>query len=259
MVFKKLLGAMGVGGPSVDTVLAKSSVQPGGELRGQVQIQGGQQSAEIDYVTLSLVTSVEIETDDSQYQSTVEFHRVPVSGSFTLVQGTERSIDFAIPVPIETPMTELGGHSFPKVTVGLRTELAVAKAVDKGDLDALRVQPLEAHEAIFAALARLGFRVKGSDLERGRIRGLAQSLPFYQEIEFYVAPQYSRTCQELELTFVTNSEAVDVIFEVDKRGGLFSASRDVYHHLRLPLTGFENTDWAGQIDAWFQGLAAGRM
>ncbi|MGL5829886.1 MAG: sporulation protein [Angustibacter sp.] len=259
MVFKKLLGAMGVGGPSVDTQLQNSVITPGAELRGTVLIQGGQQAAEIDYVTLSLVTTVEVETDEGQYQSSVEFHRVPVSGGFALAQESTHNIDFSFPIPHESPITTLGGHRFSNIPLGVRTELAIAKAVDKGDLDSITTTPGPAQEAVFAALSQLGFRVKSADLERGRIRGISQTLPFYQEIEFFAAPRYARMCSEMELTFVANATTVDVILEVDKRGGLFSGSRDVFHHLRVPQTGFENTDWAGQIDAWFQGLGGSRL
>ncbi len=259
MVFKKLLGAMGVGGPSVDSQFQTSLVQPGAELHGTVVIQGGQQAAEIDYVTLSLVTTVEVETDEGQYQSSVEFHRVPVSGGFALAEGTTHNIDFSFATPFESPLTTLGGHSFGNIPVGVRTELAIAKAVDKSDLDSISIGPGPAQEAVFAALSRLGFRLKSADLERGRIRGLSQTLPFYQEIEFHTAPRYARMCSEMELTFVASASTVDVILEVDKRGGLFSASRDVFHHLRVPQTGFEQTDWAGQIDAWFQALGDSRL
>ena len=41
MVFKKMLGAFGVGGPSVDTVLTDPNTRPGAVLHGEVRLQGG--------------------------------------------------------------------------------------------------------------------------------------------------------------------------------------------------------------------------
>ena len=41
MVFKRLMQAMGVGGPSVETVLANPNCRPGGFLEGQVHVMGG--------------------------------------------------------------------------------------------------------------------------------------------------------------------------------------------------------------------------
>ena len=94
--------------------------------------------------------------------------------------------------------------------------------MDKGDLDAVNVHPLPAQERILEAFGRLGFRFKGADLERGHLRGVHQTLPFYQEIEFYPAPQYASAINEVEVTFVANPHGVDVVLEFDKRGGLFT-------------------------------------
>ena len=41
MVFERLLGAIGVGGPAVDTVLDGGAVSPGGSLSGEVRLRGG--------------------------------------------------------------------------------------------------------------------------------------------------------------------------------------------------------------------------
>jgi sporulation-control protein len=134
----------------------------------------------------------------------------------------------------------------------------VAKAVDKGDLDPVVVHPLPAQQAVLDALSRIGFRFKGADLEHGRLRGVHQSLPFYQEIEFFAAPQYAHACNELELTFVANPHTIDVILEVDKRGGLFSSGHDTYHRFQVPHTGAEHTDWAAHIDGWLQQAVLSR-
>jgi sporulation-control protein len=258
VVFKKLIGAFGVGGPSVDTVLSNPNTRPGLSLDGQVNITGGDRDVTIDHVTLGLVTQVEVEGGDSEFRSTVEFHRVPVSGGFHLTAGTNKNIPFQIPVPWETPVTDVYGQRLRGMTLGLRTELAVAKAVDKGDVDAVSVHPLPAQELILAALDRLGFRFKSADLEQGHLRGVHQSLPFYQEIEFFAAPQYAHACNELELTFVANPHTVDVILEVDKRGGLFTGGHDSCHHFRVPHAGAEHTDWAAHIDAWLRQAVASR-
>ncbi|GGV90326.1 hypothetical protein GCM10010228_78500 [Streptomyces massasporeus] len=58
MVFKRLLGALGVGGPAVDTVLDPASVRPGGTLTGQVRLVGGKADFEIEHITLELVARV---------------------------------------------------------------------------------------------------------------------------------------------------------------------------------------------------------
>ena len=154
--------------------------------------------------------------------------------------------------PWETPITDVYGRHLHGMTMGVRTELAIAHAVDKGDLDPLQVHPLPAQEAVLDAMGRLGFRFRSADLERGHIRGSRQTLPFYQEIEFDAAPQYAHACSQVELTFVTDPHVVGVVLEVDKRGGLFSGGHDVHHSFQVPHAGGDGTDWAQVIDAWFQ-------
>ena len=61
MVFKKMLSAFGVGGPSVDTVLTNPNTRPGLTLDGQVNLVGGDAEAAIEQVVIGLVTRVEVE------------------------------------------------------------------------------------------------------------------------------------------------------------------------------------------------------
>jgi sporulation-control protein len=258
VVFKKMLGALGVGGPSVDTVLADPNTRPGGMLQGQVHLEGGKNDVQIEHIAVGLVTRVEVETGNGEHSSTVEFFRVPVAGALQLPAGARQSIPFQFPVPWETPITNVYGQRLHGMTMGLRTEVAIARAVDKGDLDPVFVQPLPAQEAILEAMGRLGFRFQKADLERGYIRGVQQSLPFYQEIEFWAAPQYAHALNQLELTFVTDPHGIDVIVEVDKRGGLFTGGHDVFHRFRVEHAGADRTDWAAQIDGWLRQAVLSR-
>ncbi|MFY1668342.1 sporulation protein [Plantactinospora sp. WMMB334] len=250
MVFKKMLSALGVGGPSVDTVLANPNTRPGLVLDGQVNLRGGDAAADIEQVTVALVTRVEMEGGDSEYAGTMEFYRLPVSGAMRLEAKQELTIPFQLPVPWETPITDVYGQRLRGMTMGLRTELAVARAVDKGDLDAIAVHPLPVHEKILEAFAQLGFQFKSADLERGHIYGVQQTLPFYQEIEFYAAPQYAHAIREVELTFVTNQHGVDVIIECDKRGGMFSGGHDTVGRYTAEHVGVEQVDWRQRVEGW---------
>jgi sporulation-control protein len=250
MVFKKLLGAFGVGGPSVDTVLANSNTRPGLTLTGQIHILGGDHDVKIDQVSLGLVTRVEVESGDANYDSTVEFHRIAVAGAFPLTKGERKEIPFSFPVPWEAPVTDVYGQRLRGMTMGLRTELAVARAVDKGDLDPVQVHPLPAQERILDAFNRLGFRFKTADLERGRIHGVNQQLPFYQEIEFFPPPQYAGGINEVELTFIADQQGVEVILEFDKRGGFLSGGHDAYGRFRVDHATVDQTDWSTVVDGW---------
>ncbi|MFG3702774.1 sporulation protein [Micromonospora sp. NPDC047620] len=252
MVFKKMLSAFGVGGPSVDTVLTNPNTRPGLTLEGQVNLIGGDGPANVEQVVVSLVTRVEIEGGDTEYAGIMEFHRLPVSGAFQLAPKQQLSLPFQLPVPWETPITDVYGQRLRGMTMGLRTELAIARAVDKGDLDLVNVHPLPVHERILEAFQRLGFRFKHADLERGHIRGTQQTLPFYQEIEFFASPQYASTINEVELTFVTSPHGVEVILECDKRGGFLTAGHDAFGHYRVSYADADRTDWVQVVDGWLR-------
>ncbi|GAA3102495.1 sporulation protein [Streptosporangium carneum] len=253
MVFKRLLGVFGVGGPSVDTVLAVSRVSPGGSLSGEVRIKGGDLDAEIEGIRLALVARVETEHEEGEYSGLGEFFGAEVSGPFTLRAGEERAVPFVIPVPWETPLSEVEGVPLNGMAVGLRTELAVARAVDKGDLDPFSVAALPSQEAVLTAFSRLGFHFRRADLESGHLHGVRQELPFYQEIEFHPSAQYAGRVNEVELTFVASPAGLDVILEADKRGG--HGGGDSFGHFQVSHEQALATDWAGEITAWLDGLA----
>jgi sporulation-control protein len=253
VVFKKMMRAFGVGGPSVDTVLANPNTRPGLTLGGQVQVVGGDHDVTIEHIALGLVTRVE----SGQGDGLAEFLRVPVSGPFQLAKGERRDIPFNFPVPWETPVTDVYGQRLHGMTMGLRTELAVAKAVDKGDLDEVVVHPLPAQERILDAFAALGFRFARADLEHGAIYGAHQQLPFYQEIEFYPPPHLAGAINEAELTFIADPAGVEIVLEFDKRGGFLTAGHDPYGRFRVAHEEADTADWQSVVDSWVQE-AAGR-
>ncbi|MEU1883957.1 sporulation protein [Micromonospora sp. WMMD987] len=254
-----MLGAFGVGGPSVDTVLSNPNTRPGLLLDGQVNLTGGSHDVDIDHITVGLVTRVEMEGVEEEYDAFVEFHRVQVAGGLHLREGQRLSLPFQVAVPWETPVTDLYGQHLHGMTMGLRTEVAVRGAVDKGDLDPVYVHPLPAQERILEAFGRLGFPFKGADLERGHLSGLHQTLPFYQEIEYYAAPQYAHAVNEVELTFVTSGHGVDVVLEFDKRGGLFTGGHDSYGRHHVAHGDAEHGDWTAQVDGWIRQALDGRQ
>ncbi|NJQ01219.1 sporulation protein [Streptomyces zingiberis] len=255
MVFKRLLGSLGVGGPTVDTVLDPGPVRPGGRLTGQVHLKGGNADFEIEHITLELVARVEAEHDGGESEGTVVFDRFTVGGGFRLGAGEERAVPFGAALPWETPVTELHGQPL-GIVLGVRTELAVAGAKDKGDLDQLTVAPLPAQEAILEALGGLGFGFKSADLEYGHIGGTGQQLPFYQEIELTPAPQYAHQVNEIEVTFLAGPAGMEVVLEADKRGGFLSPGQDAL--TRFTVGHDDNRDWPAEVDGWIRRLVENR-
>ncbi|CAL9658256.1 hypothetical protein SUDANB105_06893 [Streptomyces sp. enrichment culture] len=255
MVFKRLLGSLGVGGPTVDTVLDPGPVQPGGTLSGQVHLKGGNADFDIEHITLELVARVEAEYDDGESEGVVAFERYTVGGGFRLTGGEQRSVPFSVTLPWETPITELYGQPL-GIVLGVRTELSVAGAKGKGDLDPLTVGPLPAQEAILEALGRLGFGFKSADLEYGRIGGTGQRLPFYQEIEITPSPRYAHQVNEIEVTFLAGPGGLEVVLEADKRGGFLTSGHDAL--TRFTVGHHDARDWNTEVDGWIRQLVEHR-
>ncbi|AKG41957.1 sporulation protein [Streptomyces xiamenensis] len=262
MVFKKLLGALGVGGPTVDTVLDGGpqglAVLPGGALTGRVELRGGSAETDINHITLHLVARVEADgqgVGGRDAEGFVAFDQITVGGGFRLGQEEQRSIPFTVHLPWETPITELYGQPL-GVVLGVRTELSVSGAKDKGDLDPMRVAPLPLQEKILEAFGTLGFGFRTADLELGHIPGTSQSLPFYQEIELNPSPQYAHVMREIEVTFLTTPAGVEVVLEADKRGGFFGqGGQDTLLRFGASHADAEQRDWTAEVASWIEQLA----
>ncbi|WP_440064912.1 sporulation protein [Streptosporangium sp. OZ121] len=244
MVFRKLMAAFGAG-VEVDTVLQNSQVRPGEVLRGQVNFRGGGSDYKVEGIFIDFTAVVEVESGDNEYKSTYSFLRQQITGSFHLAAGAPQSAPFEIQVPWETPISAIGGHPLRGMKLGVSTELALAGALDKGDLDPLFVNPLPAQDHVLGALDNLGFRFKKADLERGTLHG--SRMPFFQEIEYYAGHEYRRHFNELELTFIAGPQAMDIILEADKRGS-FGSSHDTYSRFTVRYD-----DHPGQVEQSLRG------
>ncbi|MGW2820110.1 sporulation protein [Streptomyces sp. NPDC001443] len=257
MVFKRLLGAIGVDGPSVDTVLDHGAVAPGGVLSGQVHLRGGGSAVDVEHIALELVARVEAEHEEGESEGFVVFERFVVGGAFRLGEEARYSVPFQVTLPWETPVSELYGQRL-GIVLGVRTELAVSGARDKGDLDPLAVRPLPVQEAVLEALGQLGFGFRSADLEYGRIGGTDQRLPFYQEIELTPAPQYAHAVDEVEVTFLAGYDRMEVILEADRRGGLFSEGHDALVRFTVGHDDALHRDWNTEVDGWIRQLVEHR-
>ncbi len=244
------------GGVSVDTVVQQPSVHPGGVITGTVSIVGGSKERVVKTVTVALASRVEVESGDREFAGTVVFAGQPVWGSFTLAPGARHAVQFALPVPWEAPLTVLNGNALRGMFVGLQTQVDIARAVDKSDLDQVHIHPLPVQQDILAALTRMGFRLRGADLEQGRIQG--STMPFYQEIEFSAAPMFARHMSELEVTFLAGPTSVDVVLESDNRGGLLRAGGDTYSRFRVEYSAARTIDWQRQLQSVLTEMATRR-
>ncbi|MFF8675124.1 sporulation protein [Streptomyces sp. NPDC015242] len=257
MAFKKLLASLGAGGASVETVLHEVNVVPGGVVQGEVRIQGGSVNQQIEGLSVGLQAKVEVESGDQEYKQDIEFTKSRLGGAFELQANAVHAVQFGLEIPWETPITMIDGQALRGMNIGVSTELEIARAVDSSDLDAVNVHPLPAQKAILDAFLQLGFRFKNADMERGVIRGTRQKLPFYQEIEF-LPPQQYRGLHQVELSFVADEHAMDVVLEMDKKPGLFSEGSDTFRSFQVGLNDYQGTDWTAYLNQWLSEVGSKR-
>ena len=244
-MFKKLKQAFGVGGPSVDTVLAAPSVYPGGMLQGEVRITGGSEPRDFNHLTLSLAATVEVESGDDEYLSRLLFASLQVAGAGRLEANVNTSIPFQMEVPWEAPFNNLRGRRFERMKLGVQTRFDLPGGRDATDFDPIDIHPLPVHDAVVESMERIGFTLMSADLEKGSIAG--SSLGFYNEVEF----RGQGKIPEAELTFVTGPVETRVVVELQRRGLL--ASRDRHSTLAGPTN--EMYDWDSVLRQHLDELA----
>ncbi|MQS06405.1 sporulation protein [Streptomyces alkaliphilus] len=260
MVFKRLLGSIGVGAPTVDTVLEGGAVRPGGPLRGQVQLQGGQADFTIQHITLELVVRIGAPGAPGaggDGKNLTVFDRGVVAENFTLPQGALNSVPFELTLPWQTPITQLYGQPL-GVELGVRTELAIAAARDQGDLDMFAVEPLPAQEAVLEALGQEGFGFAAAALVPEALPGTGQQMPFYQEFDLVPPERFAHRVAELEMTFLPNPQGVEVVLEADKRAGTLPPGHPAGMLREVLAHDPAGRDWNAEVLGWVERLLEGR-
>lgn len=252
-MFRSLRSRFG-GGTTVETTVHTPAAVPGGVVDGVVDIVGGEFEQQVTSTALALVARVEV--GDGEHAATTEFGHLRLGGAFVLQPGARFSVPFRFPLPLQTPFTEYAGHPLRGSAVGLRTDLEIARSVDKGDLDPLRIVPLPAQERVLVAFERLGFRLKGADLEHGRLLGAA--LPFHQEVEFAPSAEFAGRVNEVEVTFLAGPQAVEVVLEIDKRGGFLTEGRDLAVRFAVDHAAVDAHDWERVLHEQLHAVARRR-
>jgi sporulation-control protein len=265
-MFQKVLASFGQGGAKVDAVLLDRSVQPGGPLRGQVMLVGGQVDQEVEGLGVTLLSRVE-QSDDRGAVTLVDlpFQNVNLASNAVVRAGQQLTVPFEIQLPWETPITTVLGKHLTGMAVGLQTNLNLSgSVVDPQDIDAVAIEPIPAQHRILDALSRLGFTFRTAALEKSKIIGLDQQLPFYQEVRFGPSPAFAQIFNELAVTFLAKSSNMQVVLDVDKRvrvskgSGLGPEGRSFVGAFPVDYARLGATNWEQQIEGWLREVARPR-
>lgn len=235
-LFKKVLASVGIGSAKVDTRLASAQIEVGGELRGVVEIQGGQLEQQVDRIYLYLKTQYQKEQNDRKVAVQVEVARFLITEGFLLQPNERRDIPFCFTVPDHTPVT------LQRAPVWIETGLDIRNAVDPTDHDHIQVLPHKHMQVVLNALDDLGFRLR--EVSNEYAPRLGRGLPFVQEFEFVPTTHFRGALDELEVMFYIQGDDLELLLQVDRKArglsGFFAEALDLDESfVRLTIPGGE--------------------
>lgn len=266
-MFQKVLASFGSGGAKVDARLLDQNVRPGGTLRGEVLLVGGQVDQEVESLSVTLLARVETTNGNGGQPTVVDspFQNIQLAGREMIRAGAQVTVPFEIQMPWETPITSVFGKYLTGMAVGLQTNLNLASTVvDPQDVDAVSIEPLPAEHRILDALSRLGFQFKDANLEKNRLDGVDQQLPFFQEIHFGPSRNFAAAFNDLAVSFLARPRDVQVVLDVNKKvrvakgGGLGSRGQAFLGTFTVDYAAIGRTNWEQQIEGWLRELAKPR-
>jgi sporulation-control protein len=235
-MFKSLFKKIGFGNAKVDARLRNPSVAQGGVLEGDVFITGADDATTIDELHLRVMTEYKRKSGDYDVTESVELARHKLFDRFTIQPREQRSIPFAMQIPFETPVTTMGWQK-----VYLQTTLETSAFFDPNDTDPIQVAPHPFTERILSAIQGLGFSLYKVDCEYApRFGG---RYPFVQEFEFKPTGEFRGRLDELEAYIRPNQSGVEVIFQIDRRGGFFGemfGTDESYNFVNLSAHDLQN-------------------
>ncbi|HEX2131022.1 MAG TPA: sporulation protein [Actinophytocola sp.] len=266
-MFQKVMASFGQGGATVDARILDRHVLPGGTLRGEVALVGGQVDQEVESLGVTLLARVERGGDNGAEPTLVDlpFQNVHLAGRELVRAGARITVPFEVRMPWETPITTVFGKYLTGMAVGLQTNLNLARTVvDPQDVDAVPIEPVPAQHRILDAMSRLGFQFRSANLVQDRVDGADQQLPFFQEIGFAPSPSFAPVFNEVSVSFLARPRDVQVVLDVNKRvrvakgGGLGGRGKAMLGMFVVEYAALGRANWEQQIEGWLREVAKPR-
>nr|BFE68678.1 hypothetical protein GCM10020092_019790 [Actinoplanes digitatis] len=224
-----------------------------------MHVIGGDHSVDIEYVALGLMTRVEVESGDSEYNTDQEFHRQRLTGSFKLDAGARHDVPFRFDVPWETPHHR-----------GVR---AAPARHDDGPAYRARGGPGGRQERPGRGGRSPAARHRSGSWTLSCAWASGSAAPMWsgagctacsrrcrstRRSSSIRSAQYASGINQLEVTFIPTPHNLQVVLEIDKRGGLFTEGHDAFGRFDVDYHTVDQTDWTAQLNGWLQQSAQRR-
>lgn len=224
--FNKILGSIGIGSASVDTLLSHSAFKVGETINGIVEVKGGNIKQNIDEIYLTINTNYEKEEDGLITNKSVVISTLKINEPFVIMPEEVKTVPFTVQVPLDTPIST--GSS----KVWIQTSADIKGSKDPTDKDMIKILPNDLVEKSIEVFTQLGFKLHRVKNEAASYK-VRKRLPFIQEYQFIpTGGLFYQKIDEVEVVFFPIEEnKIEMIFEVDRRGkglfGLFSEALDI--------------------------------
>lgn len=164
-MFKKMMAKFGKGSARVDLVLHQSEVPLGGQIRGELILQGGTVEQAINKVQVEMY--FELKSKEQNFTHLIAV--IPYQAEF-VIQSEERKV-----VPFELNLPEDLLVSSPTCSYYLISKMDIQGGIDSSDQDEIIITPTFDLMQTLLALEQIGFR----ELETSRsFNGVTQEFIF---------------------------------------------------------------------------------
>ena len=228
-----ILSRIGIGAAKVDTILPTTTLTPGESVEAEVKVTGGSDEQEIDAIYFALETKY---AGEEGYETGV-IDKFKLTDPFTIGPDDERSFAVTIDVPLTTPVT-MG-----RIDVWIETGLDIDWAVDPEDKDHVEIEPEPRMRTLFDALEQLGFSFRTAECRKAPGSLFSGTDTFVQEFEFRPnSGPFAGDLDELEVICQPGPDGLNVLLEVDRRGGFLSEMTDTDERRARLTVGNEGVD-----------------
>ncbi|MDN4494598.1 sporulation protein [Ureibacillus aquaedulcis] len=234
--FKKLGASIGIGSAKVDTKLESSSYQAGEQIKGEIEIYGGNVEQQINAIYLTLYTTYIKEVDDNKYTANAPIQKFKVSDPFIINANETKTIPFSFAIPLDVPIT-VG-----KTKVWVATELDIRSGVDSEDKDYIDIRPSKIASRVLDEVEQLGFKLRKVECQQASYK-YRSNYSFIQEFEFVpTTGAFRGRLDELEVVFLSQSQSqVELLMQVDRKarglGGFLAEALDADEtHVKMTVS-----------------------
>jgi sporulation-control protein len=147
-MLKKMMAKLGKGSAKADLVLYQTEVPLGGQIRGELVLQGGTVEQTINKVKVELY--FELKSKEKSFTHLIAV--IPYQAAFIIQPGQERVVPFELALPEDLLISN------PTASYYLTTTLDIQGGIDSSDRDEILVTPSFDLMQVMIALEQLGFQ-----------------------------------------------------------------------------------------------------